>query len=403
MFDEMSMPACPNPAHAGSRVVRAGLYGRTAQRRQRFRCTPLNGAPAHRFVPALPRQPAAASHCSDCSAQLDPWEGQAGARTYVYDARTIAHALVQVAEGASYKRASVTARRARRAGRPLRQWERSGQLVANWVDVFAPLVSWPDEHYAWPDALVVDSKRFQVGSGPPQPCWHVLLAAGSQDLQPGTEAWTMLPSPYLNMHAWERFVSHLQGQPRLVVADMDPSIRAAVNTVWPTTRFYWCEHHVRQRLAHAVGRLPDTHPVRADLLDRAFYSLGDWDAFVDVVRHEHGHGTHLPLAARFIRVNGPQVREQIDQREHGDPRSNSAAEAMAAELGRVLPRKRANRMSNLYRTTNLIRLLSAAQRGRADEVAWAVRIRRYLESYGGRMPLHQRPHVDPAGHPSLYL
>lgn len=33
---------------------------------------------------------------------LDPWEGQAGARKYAFDARDLAHALNRVAAGSSY-------------------------------------------------------------------------------------------------------------------------------------------------------------------------------------------------------------------------------------------------------------------------------------------------------------
>jgi hypothetical protein len=330
-------------------------------------------------------------------------EGQAGAREYRYDARAVAHALVQVAEGMSYRRVSVFARRARYSGRQLMPWERSGQLVANWVDVFTPIATWGDLPSDWPEVIVVDSKRFQTGAGPPQPCWHVLVAAGVHGLPAQSEPWVALPSPYLNAHAWELFFAHLPGQPRLVVGDMDTAIRAAVRSVWPGTRFYVCEYHMLKRLAPAVGALPDTHLIRSRLLERAFYSLNDWDAFVSAVQHEHGHGTALPAAACFIRINSRQVRDQLTHREFGDPRSNGAAEAMSAAFGRALPRKRANRMGNLYRATNLIKLLTAAQRGLADEVAWTVRMRKFLDGHQGVMPLHQQPHNDRSGHPSLYL
>lgn len=72
---------------------------------------------------------------------------------------------------------------------------------------------------------------------------------------------------------------------------------------------------------------------------------------------------------------------------------------MARAAGRMLPRNRANRMGNLYRTTNLIKLMAAAQRGLADEVAWAVRLRKFLEGYGGQMPLHSEAAQRPQGSP----
>ncbi len=42
-------PACPNPAHAGSRVVRNGVYGSLG--RQRCRCHPVADA-SHTFSTA---------------------------------------------------------------------------------------------------------------------------------------------------------------------------------------------------------------------------------------------------------------------------------------------------------------------------------------------------------------
>lgn len=383
-------------------MVRAGFYGVDPHRRQRFKCIPRNGDVPHRFAPDLPRQLAEVSHCSDCSSQLDVWEGQAGARLYRYDARAVARALVKAAEGASYRRASVLARRAYRGG-SISPWERNGQLVANWVDVFTPLVTFEDLPSYWPDVIVVDSKRFQTGSGPPAPAWHLLVAAGVPLGAPVSEPWVALPSPYLNTHAWERFFGHMRGQPRLVVCDMEHAIRRAVRNVWPGTQVYLCEHHVYERLRPAFGNLQASHPIRDQLFGQAFESVGDWDAFVAAVQHEHVHGTSLTLAARLIRSVGRDLREQIANRETGDPRSNGAAETLVRELSRHLPRNRANRMGNLYRTTHLIKLMLAAQRGLANEVTWAVRLRRYLEGHRGAMPLHQRPHDDPAGRPSLHL
>jgi hypothetical protein len=113
----MAVPRCPNPTHSKARVVRAGWHGAAPHRRQRWLCRPANGDAAHRFTEELPRRQAVASHCSECSSVLDPWEGQAGAREYAFSARDVAHALALVANGSSYRRAAeatrVAARRAR--------------------------------------------------------------------------------------------------------------------------------------------------------------------------------------------------------------------------------------------------------------------------------------------------
>lgn len=73
MFRCMATPSCGNPAHASSKVVRAGWPGEAPHRRQRWLCQPRNGDKPHKFSELLPRQEADASHCSECSSVLDPW------------------------------------------------------------------------------------------------------------------------------------------------------------------------------------------------------------------------------------------------------------------------------------------------------------------------------------------
>jgi hypothetical protein len=94
----MEVPRCPDPAHAGGRVVRAGWYGRPPRRRQRWLCRPTGGHP-HRFTELLPRRETDRSMCRSCFTQLEPWEGQPGPRTYSFTAMEIAHLLARVAAG----------------------------------------------------------------------------------------------------------------------------------------------------------------------------------------------------------------------------------------------------------------------------------------------------------------
>ena len=55
----------------------------------------------------LPRQATATHHCIECSTKLEPWEGQAGAREYLFAAREVGHALAVVAAGAVKSRGVV--------------------------------------------------------------------------------------------------------------------------------------------------------------------------------------------------------------------------------------------------------------------------------------------------------
>jgi hypothetical protein len=244
----MAVPSCPNPAHAGSRVSRAGWYGTAPHRRQRWQCRPLNGAPPHRFTEVLTRQEAATSHCADCSSELDEWQGQSGARTYAFSARDIAHGLARVAQGDSYRRAAahtrVVARRQhnrvrcyrKRGVRRVRRGDKDGQVVANWVDVFAPVVCWPFGHPTWPERMVVDSTSFVVQTGPPRRTLHLFAVVGYDPPRYQPKLWLVRPSPSKAQAVWEDFFDLLKGTPRHIMADMDATIEQAVDARFPRRR-----------------------------------------------------------------------------------------------------------------------------------------------------------------------
>jgi hypothetical protein len=123
----------------------------------------------------------------ECSTQVEAWEGQAGARTYLFAAREAGDALARVAQGSSYRAAAEAARvqagrvkaakrrprltgsraagdRSRRRRTRYRVAEIDGQLVANWVDVFTPVVCQGELPTRWPSTLLLDSKA--VARGP---------------------------------------------------------------------------------------------------------------------------------------------------------------------------------------------------------------------------------------------
>jgi hypothetical protein len=96
-------------------------------------------------------------------------EGPQAARQYQFVARGIAGALAAVGAGSTYRRASLVAReRARRirvdgATGELREI-RHGQLVGDWVEVFAPVVFEAPRPDQWPvtGTLVIDDLPFRV-------------------------------------------------------------------------------------------------------------------------------------------------------------------------------------------------------------------------------------------------
>lgn len=222
-------------------------HGSALHRRQRWLFRPANGDPAHRFTEELPRQQAAASHCSECSSVLDPWEGQAGAREYAFSARDIAHALALVADGAATverRRRPVSPRAGPAAARPTgragpgrrkRQRDLDGQLVANWVDVFGPVVCFDHGVAQWPECLAVDSVEFRIGGAAPRSL-HVMVAVGYEAPRYQGRVWLMRPFARKNQAAWGDFFDLLPGTPRRIVADMDGAIERAVAARFPTAR-----------------------------------------------------------------------------------------------------------------------------------------------------------------------
>ena len=137
---------CPRAEHAGSRVRFDGTYGTWGHRRQRYKCVPANGDRPHVFTEPLPREETWRHSCDACERPVPRHEGPQAPRKHQFVSRGIAAALVAVGAGQSYMRASHVARsRARRhridgdTGAP--RWSAHGQLVADWVEVFAPTAS----------------------------------------------------------------------------------------------------------------------------------------------------------------------------------------------------------------------------------------------------------------------
>ena len=136
---------CPRVEHVGSRVKLDGTYGKPGHRRQRYRCSPRGGGKPHVFTELLPREESWRDSCEHCERRVERREGPKAPRHYQFVARGIAEALHAVGAGASYMHASrVTRDRARRfrfdpETGELRESDH-GQLVADWVELFAPVV-----------------------------------------------------------------------------------------------------------------------------------------------------------------------------------------------------------------------------------------------------------------------
>jgi hypothetical protein len=411
----VEIPVCPIAGHVGSRVVRAGLYGKRPLRRQRWLCQPSNGDEKHRFTPVLTRQGEPHSVCVECSTALEPWEGQAGAREYRFAAREIGDALVALARGSSYKAAAEMARRAADRMPPsaaeYRGWRdrnpaRDGQLVANWVDVYGELVCAGELSGRWPAVLLVDCRGFRVTTGERAGRSFYVFAAVGIDLdehgqpQP-SQLWRLEPFARKDQAAWEAFFGALPGVPRVIVSDADNALACAVGGAFadaeqaPEHRL--CEWHLGRKLRE---HLPDTvledpaHPI-TKALPSAFHTPESWTDLLDAVQAEHAAGRDAPLtlAVRWIETYGSRIETQIATRDPDGPHSTGAVEAILHELDRRL-HDRAGSFTNRARMKKLLALMTLELTGRADPRIWADRIRERLYLTGGR-PTNQRPHDDP--------
>jgi hypothetical protein len=405
----MSYPSCPDPAHRGSRVVRNGWYGKPPNRRQRWRCVPADGSPPHRFTEPLPRLAAGASHCSECSSALDPWEGQAGARTYLDSAREIAHGLASVARGDSYRRAAAGVRQLdRKAGtrwrraRGRRRGQINGQLVANWVDVFAEVVLDAYRPTAWPAFLAVDSTSFATGAGRRL---NLLVAYGYEAAGGPGRLWLVRPSANRRAVDWYEFFADLPGTPERIVSDYDSAISQAVRGAFPrgsdpAPLHYYCELHIKQNIEKKLGPLARPHPAW-DALPLALTTPARWAVFEQAAWSAINTGVRLPTMANWLAANSGWVARQVAGRPKRGPYAVGALEAAIKQL-RLELFDRARRLGNRRRTELMLELLACGLRYEVDEPSWAAKVRRFLEANDGTAPA-QRAHDDRLGNPSLYL
>jgi hypothetical protein len=410
----MEVPRCPDPAHAGGRVVRAGWYGKPPHRRQRWLCRPPSGEPPHRFCEVLPRQATSEHFCVECSTRLERWEGQAGAREYWFSAREVGNALALVAGRESYRQAAVAARRAAgrtqerltgRNGRP-RDPNLDGQLVANWVDSLAAIVTAGALPERWPERLALDSREFRIDRGPRAgQSFHVFCAVG-HDEPHRPRVWRMAAFPRRTEADWGEFLALCKGTPRLVVTDFDKALRKALRGVFPrlgdpAPELRLCELHLRRSLENALAPLdgePD-HPVRR-AFRHALFDHHNWTRFATEAQRGHEQASPpLPALARWLGNYGELVAAQLATRSALGPNSIGAVEASLRQVEHAFA-GRSQSFGNRPRLNLLLDLMTLHANGRADPRRWADRLRERLHPRHGIAP-HQRPHDDPRHQPSL--
>ncbi len=373
-------PPCPRPGHdpaAGYRVSRDGTYGR-AQPRQRYRCTAPGGA-FHRFTPVLPRERAIGGVCDVCDSTVHAHSGPVVSRRYRHRLHLVAEALVAVGRGVSYTRAAQRARVA--AGRDPLTGDGAGQMVAEWVDAWAPAILEAYAETEQPETLVLDSTDFWWTNARTRNRRRefAILVAYGYTATGARRLWGIHASPTAQASDYVRFLRglNLPGPPTSIVADDDLAIqaatRAAIGQLWPRTVgpsfprpfLLWCEHHLRVRAQEALkadnAHAPWGRCMRR--LDTAFRRPEAWEEFVEAA-------APLGATARWVRANDDLLRVQTAVR-HLLPahHSTSGAEAAVQDL-RDMYEGRSFSLRNSTRTNLLLGLTRLHLNNRDDVGAY---------------------------------
>jgi hypothetical protein len=411
----------------------AGTYGSPGHRRQRYKCWPRNGDAPHRFTETLPRQNTHSGDCYECERSFAAHEGPPTPRLYEFTAREIAVALVRVGEGQSYRSAAANIReRANRTpgrGPHRRRRLRHGQLVADWVEVFAPVVFERfrldiEERYARVMAgegtLLLDALPFHIkGRVRRQGCVRVFSVYAAMSYT-GREAADLLKlqafhGTRTNVTAeWEQFLRSLPGEPQRVVCDFDKDILRAVRRVWPAAEVYVCEWHLKERLRKILeenGVWGSRHEdddrqvlgvrrVRA-AVNHAFASTYGWDTFGELA-----HRLRIRQLDRWVANRDALIRDQLTRRPLGYRQQLGMAVTtgpLEQKLRVLRERLRERRFSfrNRTRMDRLLMLLQLELDGYSSEQVYAAAIRDWLLSNGGRPRLPRRAIADPNGASSL--
>jgi hypothetical protein len=409
---------CPNPDHVGARVKLDGTYGRPGHRRQRYKCSPRRGKP-HVFTELLPREESWHGSCEHCERRVERREGPKAPRHYQFVARGIAEALHAVGAGGSYMQASRVARaRARRFRFDAETGEvresAHGQLVADWVELFAAALFERQRPVAWPaeGSLLLDHLPFRIraederGVGIPggRVAFDVFCAVGYRAGKP--RLWHAEAFSSAHPGNWSAFLATLPGEPARVVCDAHRGMIQAIEERWPESELHQCEWH----LQHALERLlikearKAPGPELTELRDRAEGVLAGpsfWRAFVRAARVLGNESLD-----RWIAVNGPTIEAQFARRPPPSrrppemPLTTSALEQLTRPIYAALyPRRYA--LKNRERLNRLLMLMQLHINGEDDVQAYSKTIRQWLEANGGRPQGDRRGIADPTGSPSL--
>jgi hypothetical protein len=409
---------CRRPEHARSQVKLDGTYGRPGHRRQRYKCSPRGGKP-HVFTELLPREESWQGSCDHCERQVERREGPKAARHYQFVARGIAEALGAVGAGATYMQASRVARdRARRfrfdpETGELRESDH-GQLVADWVELFAPVVFAPHAPTAWPveGSLLLDHLPFRVraldAKGKRIPAgrvaFDVFCAVGYRAGKP--QLWHAEAFASAHPANWSAFLGALPGEPKRVVCDAHGGMLRAIEERWPDAELHQCEWHLQHALERLLAKEARSNPSEEleELRARAEGALAGpsfWRPFVRAARAAENESLDRWIAVNGLTIETQFARRRPPSRRPADmPLTTAALEQLTRPISAALyPRRYA--LKNRERLNRLLMMIQLRLNGEDDVQGYAKTIRSWLEANEGRPVERRRAIADRAGVPSL--
>ena len=409
---------CPNPDHTGARIKLDGTYGKPGHRRQRYKCSPKAGKP-HVFTELLPREESWHGACEHCEREVARREGPKAPRHYQFVARGIAEALQAVGAGDTYMQASRVARdRARRFRYDPETGEvresAHGQLVADWVELFAPVVFASHRPASWPahGSLLLDHIPFRIraedasGRGIPggKVAFDVFCAVGYRAGRP--RLWRAEAFSTAHPANWSAFLASMEGEPPRVVCDAHQGMIRAVSERWPAAELHRCEWHLQhalRRLLRKEIRKGPSHELE-ELYERAEGALSGpafWKPFTEAAKDAGNESLD-----RWIAVNRPTIEAQFARRPPPSrrpaemPLTTSALDQLMRPIAKALhPRRYA--LKNRERLNRLLMLMQLHINGDDDVRAYSKTVRAWLEVNGGRPSVRRRAIADPFGSPSL--
>ncbi|MBK5248052.1 MAG: hypothetical protein JJE50_01260 [Actinomycetales bacterium] len=276
-------------------------------------------------------------------------------------------------------------------------------MVAEWLDVLAPVVLDAHAETSWPETLVLDSTRFMsrnVRTGNQELAFNVLGAYGYPAKGHGRpRVWALAAYHHATAAEWVDFLRALEttSPPRLVITDGADELGYAVRQVWPARPspsfpvpfLSRCEHHLRENVGEelAADRVDHWGSARMTLLNDAFRSPDGWEKFAGSVWPKHAN------AWKWVSANADLVTTQVGVR-HLLPDHHCTA-ALDAHPGTVRDflDSRSFVLRNARRTTTMLGLVRLHLNGVDNTRRYSELLRAHLDARGG-VPPEQRNGYD---------